>query len=105
MPIRKEVFERLDERIFEVRYNEEASHPNAPINILSGAELMKTGFGWTDLQLAEQITFNLQVRHSVALTIGRRRCPNCEPSTTGGGACGSMPKQRARTSSSRRAIR
>lgn len=64
---RKDVFERLDERLFAVLYSEEASRPNAPINVIFGAELMKAGFGWTDLQLAEQMTFNLQVRHALGL--------------------------------------
>lgn len=64
---RKEVFERIDETIFAVLYSAEASRPNAPINIIFGAELPKAGFGWTNLQLAEQVTFNLQVRHALGL--------------------------------------
>lgn len=48
-------------------YSEQASRPNAPVNVMVGAEILKAGFGWTDLKLAEQLTFNLQVRHALGV--------------------------------------
>jgi hypothetical protein len=46
-------------------YSEEASRPNVPVNVLVGAEILKSGFGWSDEQLYEQVCFNLQVRHAL----------------------------------------
>jgi hypothetical protein len=64
---RHEVFTRIDETIFAVLYSEDASRPNTPINVIVGADVLKAGFGWTDLELADQMAFNLQVRHALSL--------------------------------------
>jgi hypothetical protein len=63
----QEVFCRLDETIFAPLYSEEASRPNVPVNVLVGAEILKSGFGWSDEELYEQVCFNLQVRHALGL--------------------------------------
>lgn len=62
-----EVFCRLDETIFAPLYSGEASRPNIPVNVLVGAEILKSGFGWSDEGLYEQVCFNLQVRHALGL--------------------------------------
>jgi hypothetical protein len=63
----QEVFSRLEERIYAPLYSEEASRPNTPVNVLVGLEILKSGFGWSDEELHEQVCFNLQVRHALGL--------------------------------------
>ena len=60
-----EFFCRIDEDLFAVLYSEEASRPNAPVNVLVGLEVLKSGFGWSDAQLEEQFSYNLQVRYAL----------------------------------------
>jgi len=62
---RREVFERLNEEPFAVLYSTEASRPNVPVNVLIGLEVLKAGFGWTDEQMYEHFTFDLQVRYAL----------------------------------------
>lgn len=62
---RREVFERLDERAFAGLYSSIASRPNVPINVLVGLEALKAGFGWSDAELLDAFTFNVQVRYAV----------------------------------------
>lgn len=61
----RELFCRIDEEIFAPLYSEEASRPNTPVNVLMGLEILKSGFGWSDEELYEQVCFNLQVRHAL----------------------------------------
>jgi hypothetical protein len=61
-----EFFTRIDEDIFAVLYSDDqASRPNAPINVLVGLEVLKSGFGWSDAQLEEQLAYNVQVRYAL----------------------------------------
>jgi len=60
-----EFFCRIDEDNFAVLYSEEASRPNAPVNVLVGLEVLKAGFGWSDAQLEEQFSYNMQVRYAL----------------------------------------
>ncbi len=62
---RRDVFERLDEEPFAVLYSTEASRPNVPVNVLIGLEILKAGFGWTDEEMYEHFTFDLQVRYAL----------------------------------------
>ena len=55
----------MDEDIFAVLYSDKASRPNAPINVLVGLEVLKSGFGWSDAQLEEQLAYNVQVRYAL----------------------------------------
>jgi hypothetical protein len=63
----REVFCRIVETVFAELYSDEASRPNVPINVLVGLEILKSGFGWSDEELYEQVCFNLQVRHALGL--------------------------------------
>ena len=63
----RQVFCRIDESHFAVLYSAEPSRPNTPINVLVAAEILKSGFGWTDEELYDEIQFNLQVRHALGL--------------------------------------
>jgi hypothetical protein len=62
---RREVFERLDERAFASLYSDVASRPNVPVNVLVGLETLKAGGGWSDAELHDAFTFNVQVRYAV----------------------------------------
>jgi len=63
----REVFSRIDETLFAEMYSTTASRPNVPVNVLVGAEILKSGYGWSDDELYEQVSFNLQVRHALGL--------------------------------------
>jgi hypothetical protein len=63
----QEMFCCIDEEVFAPLYSEEASRPNVPVNVLMGLEVLKSGFGWSDEELHEQVCFNLQVRHALGL--------------------------------------
>jgi hypothetical protein len=63
----REVFCRIDETLFAPLFSEEASRPNSPINVLMGSEILKSGFGWSDEELHDQVCFNLQVRYALGL--------------------------------------
>jgi hypothetical protein len=63
----QEMFCCIEEETFAPLYSEEASRPNIPVNVLMGAEILKSGFGWSDEELYEQVCFNLQVRHALGL--------------------------------------
>jgi hypothetical protein len=56
---------RIDETIFAPLYSEEPSRPNTAVNVLVGLDILKSGYGWSDEELYEQVCFNLQVRHAL----------------------------------------
>ena len=62
---RHEVFEWLDEQPFAVLYSDIASRPNTPVNVLVGLEMLKTGFDWSDAEMLDAFTFNMQVRYAL----------------------------------------
>jgi hypothetical protein len=62
-----EVFCRIDEARFASLYSSTMSRPNVPVNVLVSLEILKSGFGWSDEELYEQVCFNLQVRHALGL--------------------------------------
>jgi len=62
-----EVFCRIDETRFAALYSSTMSRPNVPVNVLVSLEILKSGFGWNDEELYEQVCFNLQVRHALGL--------------------------------------
>lgn len=63
----REVFCRIDETRFARLYSDANSRPNVPVNVLVSLEILKSGFGWSDEELYEQVCFNLQVRHALGL--------------------------------------
>ncbi|MCJ7558717.1 MAG: transposase [Gammaproteobacteria bacterium] len=63
----REVFCRIDESPFAVLYSDQPSRPTTPINILVAAEILKSGFGWSDEELYDEIQFNFQVRYALGL--------------------------------------
>ena len=63
----REVFCRIDERTFEPLFSEKGSRPNSAVNVLVGAEVLKSGYGWSDEELFDHVSFDLQVRYGLGL--------------------------------------
>jgi hypothetical protein len=61
----KEFFCRIDEEPFAVLYSDKDSRPNVPVNVLIGLEALKSGYGWSDLELYENYCYNLQLRYAL----------------------------------------
>ena len=61
----KEFFCRIDEESFAVLYSDKDSRPNVPVNVLIGLEALKSGYGWSDLELYENYCYNLQLRYAL----------------------------------------
>jgi hypothetical protein len=61
----REFFSRIDERAFAVLYADMPSRPNVPVNVLLGLEALKAGFGWSDEELHDHFTFDVQVRYAL----------------------------------------
>ena len=62
---RREVFGRIDEKIYAVLYSNDPSRPNEPVNVLVGLEILKSGFGWTDEEMYEHYLYDVQVRYAL----------------------------------------
>jgi hypothetical protein len=62
---RREVFARLDESPFAALYSDAASRPNIPVNVLVGLETLKAGHGWSDEDLHDAFSFDVQVRYAL----------------------------------------
>jgi hypothetical protein len=63
----REFFCRLKEEPFAVLYADVPSRPNIPVNVLVGLETLKAGFGWSDEELYDHFTYDLQVRYALGL--------------------------------------
>jgi hypothetical protein len=61
----RETFSRLDERPFEVLYADGPSRPNVPVNVLVGLESLKADFGWSDAELYDLFSYDVQVRYAL----------------------------------------
>jgi hypothetical protein len=64
----REVFCRIDEKVFAVLYADIPSRPNVAINVLAGLEILKAGNGWSDAELFEHFSFDVQVRYALGYT-------------------------------------
>lgn len=62
---RREVFSRLDESPFAVLYADAPSRPNIPVNVLVGLETLKAGQGWSDEEMHDEFSYDLQVRYAL----------------------------------------
>jgi hypothetical protein len=61
----REFFCRLREEPFAALYVAHPSRPNIPVNVLVGLETLKAGFGWSDEEMYDAFTFDLQVRYAL----------------------------------------
>lgn len=64
---REVVFEHIPEGMFAVLFSEVDSRPNAPINVMVGGDILKSGQGWTDEELEAHLNFDLLTRHALGL--------------------------------------
>lgn len=62
---RREVFGRIDEKLYAELYSSDPSRPNEPVNVLVGLEILKSGFGWTDEEMYEHYLYDVQVRYAL----------------------------------------
>ena len=60
-----ETFCRLDERPFGMLYADFPSRPNIPVNVLVGLESLKADFGWSDEELYDAFSFDIEVRYAL----------------------------------------
>lgn len=58
---RREVFARVDEKVFGVLYSDEHSRPNVPVNVLLSLEVLKSGLGWSDEQMYQSFIKSLSI--------------------------------------------
>jgi hypothetical protein len=61
----REFFCRLKEEPFACLYADHPSRPNIPVNVLVGLDTLKAGFGWSDEELYDHYTFDVQVRYAL----------------------------------------
>jgi len=70
------VFAKIDETIFKPLFSEKLSRPNAPINILVGALILKELYNWSYAELMDNISFNLLTKTALGLH-HIEECPFC----------------------------
>jgi hypothetical protein len=61
----RETFCRIKENLFKPMYADIPSRPNVPVNVLVGLELLKEQFGWSDEELYDHFSFDIQVRYAL----------------------------------------
>jgi len=61
----QEIFMRIEELDFEILYSDSPSRPNVPVNVLVGLEILKAGFNWTDKEMYDNFSYNMQVRYAL----------------------------------------
>jgi hypothetical protein len=61
----RETFCRIREDLFKAMYAEIPSRPNVAVNVLVGLELLKEQFGWSDEELYDHFSFDVQVRYAL----------------------------------------
>lgn len=63
----REVFCRLDETRFETLYSAVPSRPNTPVNQWVGIEILKSAHNWSDEELFDHLTYDLQTRYALGV--------------------------------------
>jgi hypothetical protein len=61
----REIYSRIDEGAFAVLYADCPSRPNVAVNTLVGLEFLKAGNGWTDEELYDNFSYDIQVRYAL----------------------------------------
>jgi len=61
------IFREINEEIFSVLFSEKYSAPNASINCLVGALILKENRNWSYTELMSAITFNIEIRIALGL--------------------------------------
>jgi hypothetical protein len=63
----EQVFRNVDENIFSVLYCQDNGRPNAPVNTIFSALVLKSRKGWSYSELIKQLRFNLAARYAVGI--------------------------------------
>jgi hypothetical protein len=61
----REIYIRIEEAAFAVLYADCPSRPNVAVNTLVGLEFLKAGNGWTDEELYDNFSYDIQVRYAL----------------------------------------
>lgn len=63
-----EIFPDIDEKRFSVLYSDKASRPNAPVNVIVGALIIKELFDYSDDELVENLMLDLHLQYALHTT-------------------------------------
>lgn len=63
-----EVFPAIDEKRFSVLYSDKASRPNAPVNVIVGALIIKELFDYSDDEMVENLMLDLHLQYALHTT-------------------------------------
>ena len=63
-----EVFPTIDEKRFSVLYSDQASRPNAPVNVIIGALIIKELFDYSDDEIVENLMLDLHLQYALHTT-------------------------------------
>lgn len=63
-----EIFPAIDEKRFSVLYSDKASRPNAPVNVIVGALIIKELFDYTDDEMVENLMLDLHLQYALHTT-------------------------------------
>lgn len=63
-----EIFPAIDEKRFAVLYSEKASRPNAPVNVMVGALIIKELFDYSDDEMVENLMLDLHLQYALHTT-------------------------------------
>lgn len=61
----RDVYSRIDEAPFAVLYSDCGSRPNVAVNMFVALEFLKAGNGWTDEELYDNFSYDIQVRYAL----------------------------------------
>lgn len=63
-----EIFPAIDEKRFSVLYSDKASRPNAPVNVIVGALIIKELFDYSDDEIVENLMLDLHLQYALHTT-------------------------------------
>lgn len=63
-----EIFPNIDEEKFSVLYSSKASRPNAPVNVIIGALIIKELFDYSDDEIVENLMLDLHLQYALHTT-------------------------------------
>ncbi len=63
-----EIFPAIDEERFAVLYRDKASRPNAPVNVIIGALVIKELFDYSDDEIVENLMLDLHLQYALHTT-------------------------------------
>ena len=63
-----EIFPAIDEERFSVLYSDKSSRPNAPVNVIIGALIIKELFDYSDDEIVENLMLDLHLQYALHTT-------------------------------------